>query len=164
MMDAAAIGDRLEVAFRRIARERMADIPILNPEIEVEAVGFQSWEEEHFGVLVTPWFMNLMLLPHDEANDEPSPRSGDKACVTFPAGEFEFIYGNEDEIGRYRMCSLFSPMFEFEDHAAAVATAREVLKGIMEAPAEQQASEPRPAMSRRSFLRGGSSAPAEQPR
>ncbi len=162
MTDAAEVSDRLETTFRRIARERMADIPILNPEIEVEAVGFGPWQDEHLGVLVTPWFMNLMLLPRDEIEGDQAPPSGEKECVPFPAGEFEFIHGSEDDIGSYRMCSLFSPMFEFEDHAAAVATAREVLKGLMEAPAEEAASKNRPAMSRRSFLRGGGNATAEQ--
>ena len=34
----------LEAAFTRIQRERMADIPLLNPALEVQAVGFSVRE------------------------------------------------------------------------------------------------------------------------
>ena len=59
----------------RIQRERMADIPLLNPALEVQAVGFSVWEAYCLGVLITPWFMNLMLLP----------LAGDKLVLGFHA-------------------------------------------------------------------------------
>jgi len=52
--------------------------------------------------------------------------------VTFPAGRFEFIQGHGGDIGAYRSCSLFSPMFEFADQEAAEATAREILALVTE--------------------------------
>lgn len=125
------LATRLEDTFSTIERERMADVPILNRKLRVEAVGFREWDDALLGVLITPWFMNLMLLPRD-ADEAPPPRQcGDTSTVAFPAAECEFIDGEEPGIGRYRMCSLYSPVFEFEDHAAAVETARAVLEQLM---------------------------------
>jgi [NiFe] hydrogenase assembly HybE family chaperone len=97
----------------------------------VEAVGFRGWEGHSLGVLVTPWFINLMLLPEQ---DEPAGpyRVGAKTLHRFPSGNYEFILCEEPGLGRYRMCSLFSPVHQFEDQAAAVATARACLEAIMD--------------------------------
>ncbi len=38
---------------------------------------------------------------------------------------------SEEGIGRYLMCSLFSPVFEFADQQTAVATAEAVMAGLM---------------------------------
>ena len=149
------IAERLEAAFRRIERERMADVPILNPDIRVEAVAFREWEEQCLGVLVTPWFMNLMLLPLS-VEAPAAARPGESEAVAFACGDIEFLHGEAVGIGSYRMFSLYSPMFDFEDHAAAVATARAVLDGVLE-PAQDAASAPpraTAAVSRRELLRG----------
>jgi len=128
----------LEAAFTRIQRERMADVPMLNPALRVQAVGFRIREAECVGVLITPWFMNLMLLPlAGDAWDGLPP--GSKLEQAFPSGSYEFILGEEEGIGRYLMCSLFSPVFEFEDQAAAVATAEAVLTGLMDEAVRDQA-------------------------
>ena len=59
---------RIQVAdlvahYEAIYAERMRDLPIVNPRLAVEAVGFEQWEDQDLGVLITPWFMNLVLLP-----------------------------------------------------------------------------------------------------
>jgi [NiFe] hydrogenase assembly HybE family chaperone len=121
----------LEAAFTRIQRERMTDVPILNPELRVQAVGFSVREEYCLGVLITPWFMNLMLLPLAGDAWAGLP-PGSRIDQAFPSGSYEFILGEAEGIGRYLMCSLFSPVFEFENQAAAVATAEAVLTGLMD--------------------------------
>ena len=63
--DADLVGQRLESAFERVRRERMIDVPMLNPRLAVQAVGFRDWRGGWLGILITPWFMNLMLLPGD---------------------------------------------------------------------------------------------------
>jgi len=157
-----SIAAQLETTFGHIRSTRMADVPILNEAIGVEAVGFREIDEGLLGVLVTPWFMNLMLLPVDAAAWE-GQRAGEKTLHTLPAGCYEFIAGYEDGVGDYRMCSLFSPMFEFADHSAAVETATAVMDGIMtraDAPTDtddtdtdpEAASAPR-RMSRRELFR-----------
>jgi [NiFe] hydrogenase assembly HybE family chaperone len=154
MRSAESLAAELESTFERIRVERMSDVPILNSKLGVEAVGFEPHESELIGVLVTPWFMNLMLVPSDP--DAPATElPGETRVSSFPAGNFEFIAGFEDGLGHYRMCSLFSPMFDFADHAAAVATAEAVMAGIM-TPDQEGTDSEKPAprrMSRRELFR-----------
>jgi [NiFe] hydrogenase assembly HybE family chaperone len=179
MTEAALLPDpsaRLAAAFSAVAR-RMHGLSFVNPAVEVEAVGFAPWDAHWLGVMVTPWFMNLMLLPRDPAAWQPLP-PGAKRCYAFPAGTYEFIGGNDPTVGDYQGCSLFSPLLEFADHASArlVATlARAALfdPANAEVPAlpvanlapDSAAAAPRPLaqlqeqlgapLSKRDFLRGG---------
>jgi [NiFe] hydrogenase assembly HybE family chaperone len=129
----------LEAAFTRIQYERMADIPLLNPVLKVQCVGFSVRESYCLGVLITPWFMNLMLLPlaGDEWAELPS---GTKINKSFPSGTYEFILGEEAGVGRYLMCSLFSPVFEFQNQEAAVVTAEAVLQSLMDETCRDEVS------------------------
>ncbi len=123
--------EQLQISYQRIERERMAHIPILNKALHVEAVGFREWESGIIGVMLTPWFMNLMLVPHEpESWAELEVLS--KTSHSFPSGHYEFIVGEEAGIGKYQMCSLFSPVFEFGDQDTAVATAEAVMVELMD--------------------------------
>ena len=137
---AQATADRLTAVFETIHRERMEGLPILNTRLGVAVVGAQVWEGDWLGVLVTPWAMNLLALPADTA---ALGKPGSKRSHSFPSGTYEFIAGDPADIGSHEACSLFSPMHEFADQAAAVATAQEVLKALMtpdpgSAPAPEQ--------------------------
>jgi len=125
------LSEGLEQVFRRIERERMQGLPILNPALRVRAVGFRSWQGHCLGVLITPWFMNLMLLP-SEGDDWQELRVGDKQLHQLPSGPYEFILGEETGVGRYQMCSLFSPVFEFADQETAEATAEAAMQALMD--------------------------------
>lgn len=168
----AAVGEsqaRLVAVFRAAA-QRMHGLGLANPALTVEAVAFGPWEDRWLGVMVTPWFMNLALLPRDPGRTPPL-EVGAKRRYAFPAGEFEFIGASDPAVGDFEMCSLFSPMDEFADQATArlVATlAREALFDAANAepsgpPATGDAAtrplaelEARAAapMSKRDFLRG----------
>ena len=99
MDECADIAGRLEACFREIRATRMAGMPILNEALSVAAVGGREWNGHWLGVLVTPWFMNLMLLPQEayETPDAPGTTRG----FVFPAGRFEFMAGREEAIGPY---------------------------------------------------------------
>jgi [NiFe] hydrogenase assembly HybE family chaperone len=132
MSDApAAVGEsqaRLVAVFRAAA-QRMHGLGLVNPALTVEAVAFGPWEDRWLGVMVTPWFMNLALLPRNPG-ETPPLKVGAKRQYAFPAGVFEFIGASDPAVGDFEMCSLFSPMDEFADQATArlVATlAREAL-------------------------------------
>ncbi len=116
----------LEAAFGEIARTRMADVPILNPALRVEAVGFRAWEGKLIGVLVTPWMINLVLLPGKDAPLIPLKLDEKKVWI-FPSGEYDFMGLNEPAIGTCHICSLISPVTEFATHDEAVAVAQEIL-------------------------------------
>jgi [NiFe] hydrogenase assembly HybE family chaperone len=140
-----AITLRLESAFERVHRERMLDVPILNSRLGVKAVGTREVEAGWLSALVTPWFINLMLLPRTFEQDETyrALRLGSAVAHVFPAGRFEFIAGEEAGLGRYQMCSLFSPVLEFESQGAALITAESALAVLFDArlaPDAQQAA------------------------
>ncbi len=155
---------KLEAVFSRIERERMGDIPILNRALSVAAIGMRPFGEAWVCALVTPWFINLMLLPQTAEVAEAWGRAdlGTKVGHDFPAGTFEFICGGEEELGPYRMCSLFSPVLQFENQEAALATAEGALAALFDenldhaAEPEAQPAPPKEAaqVSRRTLFLG----------
>jgi len=142
--------ERVADAYESIWHTRMQDLPFLNPKLRVEAVGFRPWEGQWLGALVTPWSLNLLLLPGGEGQ-WTSLAPGSERFVTFPAGRFRFIAGLEAGLGESHSCSLFSPVLEFADHEAARLTAAAALGALFEA--EALADRPGP-VSKRDFLRG----------
>lgn len=143
--------ERLAAAFRAIHATRMRGLPFVNERLAVEAVGFRPWNERWLGVLVTPWFMSLVLLPADAPGARwQALKTGASAAYAFPAGVFEFIGGHEDAIGEFQSCSLFSPMFEFADQATARLAAEAALAALFDAPERARAA----PVSKRDFLRG----------
>jgi len=137
----------LAAVFAEIQRTRMAGVPVLNPRLHVQAVGFEPLAdpaagEAALGVLLTPWFMNLVWLPL-RRSDAPV-RSDQHRLRGVVGAEIEFTLASEPALGSFESCSLFSPMFQFTSQAAAVATAQHVLHELR--PAH------RPA--RRAFLFG----------
>lgn len=147
----------LEQVFAHIADTRMRDIPVQNPALRVQAVGFAPQTHVNgaslLGVLVTPWFMNLVWLPMDQgACGGDVPGIGQKVTHRIGGASFDFIGAHEDGLGAFACCSLFSPMFEFEDQAVAVATASEVMNLIRMPERKPIAATATP--SRRGFLFG----------
>lgn len=165
----------LQARFEHIHRHQMAGVPMLNPVLQVQAIGFRPWAEHWLGVLVTPWFMNLVLFPRLRERWQPIGERESRHYV-FPAGVFEFIGSRDAELGDYQACSLFSPMFEFADAAAAHDTAVAALAALFDAahrpgsdlpPAEAaapaEAAKPGPALSKRDFLFGGAGRGPREP-
>jgi [NiFe] hydrogenase assembly HybE family chaperone len=142
---------RVTEAYERIRRTRMQDLVFLNPNLRVEAVGFRAWEGQWLGALVTPWSLNLLLLPGE--GEWTSLAAGAERFVAFPAGCFRFIAGHEAGVGESHGCSLFSPVLEFADHEAARLTAEAALAALFEADALAEERKAAP-VSRRDFLRG----------
>lgn len=149
MVDTTDPSARLGAAFAAIADARMRDLPFVNAALRVEAVGFAPWGDYWLGVMVTPWFMNLVLTPGTAQASVPGPR-GSKRLHHFPAGAYEFIAGDDPAIGPHESCSLFSPMLEFEDHATACEVARLCRAALLD-----------PANAERPEASGEAAAPAE---
>jgi [NiFe] hydrogenase assembly HybE family chaperone len=164
---------RLTSAFREVA-SRMEGLGVMNSALEVEAVAFEPWQGHWLGVMVTPWFMNLVLLPRARSQWQPLPLRG-KRKLHFPAGVFEFIGADDPVVGEHQTCSLFSPMHDFQDQAAARLVARLAREALFDtahaevpefpkadlspdapgraAPPRSAAATPAP-VSKRDFLRG----------
>lgn len=166
----------LVARFETIGREVMRELPIYNPALEVEAIGFRAFDAGEaggeaagadgrgwLGVLITPWFMNAILLP-----EQPRPidwsRVGRSVEVALPAGPRAMMIGAEEAIGTYLMLSLHSPMDQFKHQPQARSEAMRQILALTTPPAEPEPeregpAEPPPAeakvASRRSFLAGG---------
>lgn len=155
----------LASVFGEIARTRMADVPIVNPALRVEAVGFREWRGRWAGVLLTPWTINLVLLP---GQDAPLTRLAldEKVTWEFPSGAYEFMGFNDPVIGTCHICPLISPVSEFATHEEALAVAQEIIAalfdeggGVSALPAMIEGARlngeaiSQKSMSRRDFLR-----------
>ena len=142
------IARRLEESFRRIAVTRMAGLPFVNPQLRVEVVGLTEWDGRGIAVLVTPWAINVIVIP-GEGKWQSLPQ-GAECFLDLPAGRMRFIAARDDAAGEYLSCSLFSFTLGFADHRAARTVAFEAREALF----QSDGGMPRPAVSRRDFLRG----------
>ncbi len=126
---------QLADAFRHIHNTKMRDTPFSNRSLSVEAVGFRIWEERLVGILLVPWFMNIIILPGPE-EDWSGIRVGEKRLFPFPSGAYEFLYNDRPPAGSYFSCSLFSGMGEFSSQLQATEVARAAIAGLFD-PANQ---------------------------
>lgn len=152
----------LEAAFRRIQAERMAGVPLLHAGLQVQAIGFERWQGQWLGALVTPWFLNLVLVPGNGENWR-SAAEGQRVFHRFGAGDFAFLGNDEPEVGEFQACSLCSPMHGFPDQSSACTTARMALRMLhvkqpaavlMSAGGCERSHDAAPAPRRRTLLFG----------
>jgi len=145
--------------FREIGETSMRDLPLYNPDLEVEAVGFRTFEGQWVGVLITPWFMNLMRLPKIAAPMDMA-HIGSKVVTMLPSGEHALTRGGDEVIGTYESLSLHSPMSAFKAQEAARTEADRRVKDLMRPSGSSSTKDvgrlqPKgEKISRRAFLRG----------
>jgi [NiFe] hydrogenase assembly HybE family chaperone len=155
----------LEAQLTRVFSARvgtMREIGIAHEDLQVSVIRLSAHQGHITGVLLTPWCMNLIRL----AGDLPLPDAAEGSTIVhaYPAGEIAFTVGHAPEIGRLDAASLFSPMFEFADQAAAVATAEAILDELFRQPEAARPERPDVVPSRRALLFGrGSAQRGERP-
>ena len=99
----------LESAFQHIAEKSMATLPFYQPQIPVRACGFQRFEGQWVGCLLTAWMLSLLVLPGPD--QVWSKRSvGDRLALSLPCGDVRFIVGETESCGQYLASSLMSPL------------------------------------------------------
>ncbi|BBU60203.1 hydrogenase expression/formation protein HupJ [Methylosinus sp. C49] len=156
LSDAAARGEKLADFYRRVHATSMRDSGLCNEALEVEPVGFRDFGPYALGVIVTPWFANLVVAAPREGAEAPFPDPA-RLQLRFPAGDVDFNVSEIDGFGRIAACSLFSPMDDFADHDAACTAARAALDALLD-PAlnETPKREPEPAnaLDRRALFGG----------
>ena len=153
---------KLVERFTHIGETGMRDLPIYNHNLEVEAVGFQSTDKGWLGVLITPWFINVILLP--EQKSAASLPLGEKVTHELASGEHVFSVGEDDEVGSYDFITLASPTLQFKSQQAAREAAEKALTKLLTPPEEYQEQIPEQPVEfvspeqkgkqRREFLRG----------
>lgn len=148
---------QVEATFRRIHAERMAGVPLLNPVLHVAAIGFarhgdacQDWR----GVLVTPWCIDLLLLPAADNWTVPGPH--ERVFRQYASGNFAFLPNHEEGLGDYLICALIHDMKQFVDQETAMLTAQACLIALDLPPGQPAADPQAPSSSaRRKFLNLG---------
>ena len=144
----------------------MRELPLYNAEVAIEAIDFRAFGEDALiGVVLTPWFMNLVLLP---VAPEPMRMAeiGRPVEVALPVGKRTFVIGGNDVVGLYRAHSLHSPVLTFTLPGQAQAEARRQLALLMTPPAQERAANQNGSagIDRRRLLFGrGGPAPSGRP-
>jgi [NiFe] hydrogenase assembly HybE family chaperone len=151
-------------SFEHVAQTRMAGLPVVHSGLRVVAVGFRVQQDALVGVLVTPWFMNLVRLPRRLDPSAAGVGRGTEHSVGALA--MTFVGAHEPELGAFACCSLFSPLLAFKDQEAVEATAEAVMRDLFGADDTHERGPARAApehgaLDRRGFLFGrrGRSAP-----
>ena len=103
---------------------------VFHSRMHVQAVAFQPYEGGFLGVLIAPWFMNLVMLP---GPDRVALKTGEKEVLTFPSGAYEFMHAAREMVGPYLACALFSPMGDFTSQLQAVDVARAAMIELFKA-------------------------------
>lgn len=115
---------------RRIARERMAGLPIVNPKIDVRAVDFRRWGNDWIGVMVTPWSIAAVYVCGVAESWVDVP-VGKVRLIELPAGDFPFISVEDPILGRFLSLPLKSPVLDMADQETADEFARVALKTML---------------------------------
>ncbi|MDU8945446.1 [NiFe]-hydrogenase assembly chaperone HybE [Ovoidimarina sediminis] len=121
---------RLVADFTEVWHSTMRGVPLANTALHVEAVGFRRHEGMILGVLVSPWFMNLILMPNGEDWSRLAP--GTREVIRFPSGDYEFLHNSRELTGGYKACSLFSPMGDFNSQKDATDVAEAVMTALFD--------------------------------
>ena len=112
--------------YRKVYTDRFRDLPIINSKLDVEAVGFRRLDEHEFGALITPWFINLVLLPGTDRWQDRA--QGSIAAVVLPGGKLDFTVSHDDKLGTILSAALFGTVVDFPDQTMACDIAREALR------------------------------------
>lgn len=152
----------LEEYFGDIYQKHMKSLELCHQSLRVQAVGFQQWEGQWIGVMITPWFMNLMVIPQDESLwPDMKEGKGHELYLEFPYGVLTFEPRLDADIGKHLVCSLASPMDKFSDQKEAVAVANEVLQMLKRIPTKTVDRDAPAQPEKRAFFTSGISAVPE---
>lgn len=139
------------------------EIPV-NPLLKYTSVSFCRYRGDWLGVLITPWLMDLVLLPGGGElwGDIPA---GQRRYVDLPQGTVAFSAAESPELGSYQHAPLVASVATLPDMSAAISLANQVMSGICIAsrppetpsPTLREPGEPLPETpdvpSRRGFFR-----------
>ncbi len=133
----------LEAHYRRVWETSMHDMPFVNPALTATAIGFRRHEGDWVGAMLTPWFLNLFVLPGG-GKLWSDLASGDRVRISFPVGELEFIadYDPGGSLPAFQYCPLFAPVSQFATQEAAVAAAESALTALFTAPVVEETAAP----------------------
>lgn len=138
--------------FQAVWQSRGAELAPVNPALQVEAVGFIRYAGDWIGVVVTPWFFKLFLLPGGGSlwGDIPV---GQRRYLELPGGVLPFTAEEIPSIGPCQWTPLIEPITAVSNMGAARQAALDALRtafaiAVDKPPAAAVSDNPR-----RGFLR-----------
>ena len=138
----------LQEHFEEIRSTHMRGLPILNPRMAVEVVAVRDFGEHRICVLITPWFMNLVMLPGNE--EWSAVEQGESVSIKLPREALDFMVSHDDAIGTFLSVVLFRTVTDFPDQK----TAREVARQVMHELFTGEKKTAGKKINRRSLLTG----------
>jgi [NiFe] hydrogenase assembly HybE family chaperone len=101
----------------------------VNPLLKCTSVGFCRYRGDWLGVVITPWLMDLVLLPGcGELWGDIPP--GQRRYVDLPQGTVAFSAAESPELGSYQHAPLVASVATLPDMSAAVGLANQVMAEI----------------------------------
>ncbi|MDV7025012.1 hydrogenase-2 assembly chaperone [Atlantibacter subterranea] len=140
----------LEAQFNRVAGQQMADLPFYQAHMPIKACGFQLFEGQWVGAMLTPWMLELVVLPGPD-QQWPRRQVGSRLALTFPAGDMAFRVGELTPELHYVACSLMSPLDPHLNAEQAITLTENSVSLALSLPVQRDAPV---NMSRRALLRG----------
>ena len=118
--------------YQQVYSERMQGVPIVNQRLRVEAVGFDAFDGHRLGVLITPWFMNLVLLPATDRWDEL--QQGTVVDLDLPSERHQLMICRDEDLGVHLTAILFRTVADFPDQQTARDVAVEIMTRLLQTP------------------------------
>ncbi len=123
----------LERLFGLIAEREMRALPFYQPQIPVRACGFQLFERQWVGALLTPWMLSLLVLP-GPGQTWPRRPVGSRLALALPCGNLGFTVGEVAGCGQYLGGSLLSPLSAHLAAGQAVQLAQQCARMALSLP------------------------------
>lgn len=144
----AASPEDLQRRYEEIHESRMRGLPILNPALRVAALEFRRFGEDRVGVLVTPWFINLVVLPGDGSR---YPVQGERLDYALPGEALEMTVHSDAALGSYLSAVLYRDVAAIPDMACGRKLASDIIARLFARPAADERSLPS-TISRRALF------------
>lgn len=121
--------------FEHLLAERMHGLPFLNPALSVQALDFHRLDGDWLGGLITPWSVQLMLVPGGGSLwVDTSP--GERSMVALPVGRLAFIADEGDRgLPAFQYLPLVNATTALADDDEARAFVRDALVTALRPPA-----------------------------
>ncbi|EOV4174536.1 hydrogenase-2 assembly chaperone [Yersinia enterocolitica] len=99
----------LEQVFGQVAADEMRGLPFYRDHIPLRACGFQLFEQQWIGALLTPWMLSLVVLPGPKQSWQRRA-VGERLMLALPCGTIGFTVSEIAGCGQYLSRSLMSPL------------------------------------------------------
>jgi [NiFe] hydrogenase assembly HybE family chaperone len=113
----------------RCFREHTEPEGPVNSLLNCTGVGFARCQGDWLGVVITPWCMDLVLLPGGGTlwGDIPA---GQRRYVELPLGAVAFTAAEDPQLGHYQHAPLVATVASLPDMATATRLANQAMRGI----------------------------------